>query len=444
MRKGKSILILAVLVLCLARSAPGKYGGGSGTAGLPYLIDTPEQMNEIGANPDDWSRYFKLTADIDLSGFDGKGGRPAFNIIGYYINGGSSRAFTGNFDGNGHAISNFIYDSNHGNNTVGLFGYVNSAGAMIRNLTLSSVDVNSTTWLGTGALVGEMFDGNVDNCSVLAGTVSAESSAGGLVGFTWYGLITNCNSEVTVSAEWAAGGLVGGNAFADVSDCTSSCVVTGETEIGGLIGDNSGGVTNCRSSGSVNATVRSAGGLIGSSSDVVEKCCSTAGVTGDDEIGGLIGRNLAEISDCYARGSAYGNSEVGGLVGLFWNVPSENGVISNSYSATSTNGGGLIGYNIDGVVNASFWDNQASGTGWSHGGTGKTTDDMKTKSTFTNAGWDFADETANGTEDIWDICEETNYPRLVWQIPPADFVCPDGVDFRDFSVFASYWLKETK
>jgi hypothetical protein len=59
MRKGKSILILAVLVLCLARSAPGKYGGGSGTAGLPYLIDTPEQMNEIGANPDDWSRYFK-------------------------------------------------------------------------------------------------------------------------------------------------------------------------------------------------------------------------------------------------------------------------------------------------------------------------------------------------------------------------------------------------
>lgn len=437
-----TIVILAVL--CTCQAAKGQPWDGNGVEGDPYLIYTPEDMQAVGADPNYWDAHFKLMADIDLSGFDGKGGRPTFNIIGYYINGVSTKAFTGNFDGNGHTISNFIYDSNHGNDTVGLFGYVNSAGAMIRNLTLHSVDVNSTTWLGTSAFVGLMFDGNVDNCSVQGGTVSAESSAGGLVGFTWYGLITNCNSEVTVSAERSAGGLVGTNGFADVSSCKSNCVVTGGTEIGGLIGNNSGGVTNCRSSGSVNATVRSAGGLIGSSSDVVEKCCSTADVTGDDEIGGLIGRNLAEISDCYARGSAYGNSEVGGLVGLFWNVPSENGVISNSYSTTSTNGGGLIGYNIDGVVNASFWDKQASGTGWSHGGAGKMTADMKTKSTFTNAGWDFADETANGTEDIWDICEGTNYPRLVWQIPPADFVCPDGVDFRDFSVFASYWLKETK
>ena len=62
---------------------------------------------------------------------------------------------------------------------------------------------------------------------------------------------------------------------------------------------------------------------------------------------------------------------------------------------------------------------------------GKTTDEMKTASTYLSACWDFV--------DIWDICEGTNYPRLVWQIPLGDFVCPDGVNFFDFSFFAGHW-----
>ncbi len=39
------------------------------------------------------------------------------------------------------------------------------------------------------------------------------------------------------------------------------------------------------------------------------------------------------------------------------------------------------------------------------GGTGKTTAETQTASTFIEAGWDFVDETANGTEDIWWILE---------------------------------------
>ena len=60
---------------------------------------------------------------------------------------------------------------------------------------------------------------------------------------------------------------------------------------------------------------------------------------------------------------------------------------------------------------------------------------MKSKTTFTDRGWDFLGETANGTEDIWAICEGTNYPRFVYQIPQGDIVCPDGVNSLDFSVF---------
>jgi len=43
------------------------------------------------------------------------------------------------------------------------------------------------------------------------------------------------------------------------------------------------------------------------------------------------------------------------------------------------------------------------------------TAEMQTASTFLEAGWDFADETANGTEDIWWILEDQGYPRLWWE-----------------------------
>jgi hypothetical protein len=64
---------------------------------------------------------------------------------------------------------------------------------------------------------------------------------------------------------------------------------------------------------------------------------------------------------------------------------------------------------------------------------------MQIESTFTDAGWDFVGETANGTEDIWAICQGTNYPRLAWQIPAADFLCPDGVNFIDYAYFTDVW-----
>jgi hypothetical protein len=31
-------------------------------------------------------------------------------------------------------------------------------------------------------------------------------------------------------------------------------------------------------------------------------------------------------------------------------------------------------------------------------------------------GWDFVDETENGTEDIWWILEGQDYPRLWWEV----------------------------
>ncbi|MCP4260671.1 MAG: hypothetical protein GY774_24570, partial [Planctomycetes bacterium] len=76
------------------------------------------------------------------------------------------------------------------------------------------------------------------------------------------------------------------------------------------------------------------------------------------------------------------------------------------------------GENPDSTTENSFWDTQTSGQVTSNGGTGKTASEMQTASTFLEAGWDFVDETANGTEDIWWILEGQDYPRLWWeQIP---------------------------
>jgi hypothetical protein len=40
--------------------------------------------------------------------------------------------------------------------------------------------------------------------------------------------------------------------------------------------------------------------------------------------------------------------------------------------------------------------------------------------TLINTGWDFVDETKNGTEDIWCILEDRDYHRLWWELIPGN------------------------
>jgi hypothetical protein len=71
---------------------------------------------------------------------------------------------------------------------------------------------------------------------------------------------------------------------------------------------------------------------------------------------------------------------------------------------------------------------------------GMSTAEMQTRSTFTEAGWDFVVESVNGTEDIWRMCiDGVHYPMLWWEFVTVDFTCPDGVDFVDYSFFAGHW-----
>jgi len=188
--------------------------------------------------------------------------------------------------------------------------------------------------------------------------------------------------------------------------------VTGRDFVGGLVGWNEGSITACYTNGSVDGD-RVVGGLVGLSEvSSITDSYAMVGVKGIDDVGGLVGSSFySSITACYATGLVSG-----------FNVH------------------GLIGWGFRDSISACFWDVETTGQTISYGGTGKTTTEMKTLSTFTSEGWDFVGETANGTDDIWSICEGTNYPRLTWQIPEADWLCPDGVGLEDFSHLAQFWM----
>ncbi len=222
------------------------------------LVYTAEELNLIGLSPAMWNKHFKLMADIDLAAFDGRDGRPAFNIIAPDTDpaepGFQGIPFAGVFDGNGHTISHLTVT---GGDEVGLFGRL-GPGAEVRNLGVVEARVT-----GSGF------------------------SAGALAGDNW-GTVANCFSTGTVTGNAYVGGLVGHN-DGHVTCCCSTAESQGRRHVGGLVGDNEGAVTQCYSMGAPSG-VKYVGGLIGSNwSGKVTDCYSTGTVSGDADAGGLVG-----------------------------------------------------------------------------------------------------------------------------------------------------------
>ena len=201
---------------------------------------------------------------------------------------------------------------------------------------------------------------------------------------------------------------------------------TGKFNVAGLAGYSDGAITSCYATGVVVASNSAAGGLVGVNGGTLTSCYSTCSVSGTYYIGGLAGANGGDINSCYATGAVSGVDEIGGLVGY------NSGTIAFCYSTGEVNGnpsdtGGLLGGNEGTLPVNCFWDMNTSDQNTSHGGTGKTTAQMQTLSTFTSAGWDFVGETVNGTADIWKMPSAGGYPRLSWQ-KSADVLLP--LDFQ--------------
>lgn len=203
------------------------------------------------------------------------------------------------------------------------------------------------------------------------------------------------------------------------------CNIAGFLYAGGLVGLNMGGeIRECAVSssgiegfGDINDSV---GGLVGGNSGLIERCVVSNSTIYDVYsqygVGGLVGYNLGGvISNSCVYSSAYitsvtGAYGVGGLVGIFENSEKSTGIVTNCYSSAAVVGtmytGGLIGFNNGGTVTSSYWDTSVSGMFFSDGGIGKTTVQMKQQVTYT--GWDFT--------NVWSIEEGTDYPYLRWVI----------------------------
>ncbi|MDB4490851.1 DUF5011 domain-containing protein, partial [bacterium] len=138
------------------------------------------------------------------------------------------------------------------------------------------------------------------------------------------------------------------------------------------------------------------GGFIGRANGVtIEKCYSTGTVhSNGDYVGGFIdeGSGSTTISNCYSHCNVTGSK---GAVGGFYGAGGGGLTITNCYSAGSVSGGwmyaGFGGFNHPSVQN-SFWDTETSGQtnaqyqGAMPGVSGKSTAEMQTASTFTDAG----------------------------------------------------------
>ncbi len=315
-----------------------------------YQITSLENLYWIAHDNSRWGYDYIQTVDIDASSTADWFPDDSGVSHGWLPIGTSTVMFTGSYDGQEHTIDKLTINRST-MDYVGLFGLIQ--GSDIQNLGVTNVDI------------------------------SGKSNTGSLIGYNYnYSTVSNCYSTGNISGYYYTGGLVGYNGGSTISNSYSTGNVSGFASIGGLVGSNSGSTTS--------------------------NSYSTGGVSGSYNTGGLVGSNSGStISNSYSTGSVSGYSCTGGFIGS--NLSSS--AISNSYSTGNVSGtsytGGFIGYN-DSIINDCFWDIQTSGTGTGigagdYGTAGKTTLEMKTLSTFTDAGWDFKNETTNGDYEVWHI-----------------------------------------
>jgi hypothetical protein len=464
LRKITTLLVISCLAIVILSPSAAAALPGSGTQEDPWRIESLADFDEFAADPNYWSGFTRLETDVNLAGrtYSTAVIAPDTNNANYGQFDGT--AFTGVFDGNDHKLIGLtINDGGTGNDFLGLFGHIDAG--EVRNLGLECGSVSGDKYVG--GLVGwSGYFGSVSNCYSTGDVNGTGWNAGGLVG-TNSGTISNCYSTGDING--IGGGLVGANS-GTISNCYSTGDVNGIDYAGGLLGYNSGSVSNCYSIGDVNGG-NCVGGLVGDNVGIVSNCHSTADVNGISSVGGLVGVNWGgTITNCYSSGSVSGYGSVGGLVGHSFGTitncyssstvsgdyfvgglvgqngdhyydPEENrievpGYIYNCYSTGEVTGpsigGGLVGYHESGEIRDSFWDTETSEQSSSAGGTPKTTAEMMTQSTFTDAGWDFV--------DIWLINEGATYPVLRQEIR-SDLNADDSINMLDFALFASHWLE---
>lgn len=244
---------------------------GSGTKGNPYLITSAAELAGFAeivngtvtaplSNINVEGKYIKLTTDIDLN-------NRKWTPIGTEPLSGSIKPFEGNFDGDGHTISNVKIEPQNPNN-VGLFGLIN--GATIANVGIESGSITITSsgspvYLKVGGIVGK-----------------SNSSAS---------TITNCYNKASIA----------------VTHNNTKPASTANIKMGGIVGDgnNSCSVINCYNLGSLSASSNATnqtmkiGGIAGVGGTITQNCYNSGTITSSDSTGSAGIASTGNVTDCY-------------------------------------------------------------------------------------------------------------------------------------------------
>ncbi len=322
-------------------------------------IYTKEDLNNVRNN---LAGSYILMNDIEFTDADFAAGGLFYNNGNGWnpIGANKNEAFTGTFDGNGHAIKNlYVYIIDNSERAVvyvGLFGYVDSA--TVKNIGLENgcVTATSSFYSYVGSIAGYASNSNLTNC-YNTGIVTSSSSgiyafAGGIAGLVYDGSLTNCYNTGSITATSS-------------STSTSSCAYAGGIAADVFFAE----MTNCYNTGSVTATFSSsssarAGGIVGevSNSSIITNCYNTGSVT---------------------LTSSKSGGDAGGIAGSAYDCS-----ITNCYYLNTASVG--VGYGTDTA-------------------TALTEEQMKQQNSF--VGFDF--------DQVWTFNDETGYPYPILQRTPS-------------------------
>ncbi|MCI1574741.1 MAG: hypothetical protein LKH78_03290 [Weizmannia coagulans] len=203
----------------------GKFLGGDGTVGNPYLVGDPADLNAVRNN---LSAYYKQVCDIDMSEF------------GNWIPIGNDPGFRGYYNGNGYKIDNLICEQT--TDYAGLFGVIGTG--RIENVNLENAKITGGN--NVGGICGS--GGVIKNCRV-DGSISGYNYVGGICGYS--GSIHVCYVTGSVTGNTYVGGISGN--LADCYNCfvllDKICRIAVSTKeyFGDIKGGSGGTITNCYS-----------------------------------------------------------------------------------------------------------------------------------------------------------------------------------------------------
>ena len=186
------------------------YAGGDGSKTNPYEIATAKQLAKLARDVNNGNtpqaflgKYFKLTADIDLSG-------GIWMPIGKYYNygNGNNRLFFGKFDGNGHVIKNMHIqwedvDARKAKSVWGLFSTLQGESSTnlttVTNLIIEKARVEKKS--------GFSPDGPSYNVGVVAGEIYGNTELSNII--IRGSEITDNDETYEINRETKIGGIAG-------------------------------------------------------------------------------------------------------------------------------------------------------------------------------------------------------------------------------------------